>query len=349
MCSLINYEEGDRSFHLHPLVDTLARDRIHPNQRKLWAHIALNTLMESITLPSDKDREMNTGPLREIIPHLDECYAASPVKVELFSSRRGRLGVLGANLTLPTMSYVLRGQALTAAKRGYLYAQSGRFSQSAHLLSMVKDLTVQTLGYNNETTQKAMLFLADVLWDLGQLKSCITIQNQTVLDMAKLGHSFWLNGQSSWSTLGSWQRYEQSKALHERVLNAGKQILGEAHPETLTTMSNLAMALLDLEQKEQARQMIHHVYKTRKQNLELGGLEEGENMLVGGIAAGKRSLGDEHLGVLMGCGGLARIYTRQGRLDEAEELTRGTLQRVKESRGSEHYDYIYGMRTQNHG
>ncbi|RMJ21438.1 hypothetical protein PHISP_07691 [Aspergillus sp. HF37] len=122
------------------------------------------------------------------------------------------------------------------------------------------------------------------------------------------------------------------------------------------------MAMLDLEQREQAQHMINRVYEVRKEqlgkehpytlwslcylskvHLELGHLDDAENMLVGGIAAGKRSIGDEHLGVLMGYGELARVYARQGRLDDAEHLTLSTLRGVKETRGIEHFDYIFGM------
>lgn len=127
-------------------------------------------------------------------------------------------------------------------------------------------------------------------------------------------------------------------------------------------MSNLALVILDLGQREPVRGMMHQVYETRKDKLgkehlytlwalcflskvhvELGYLNEAVDMLVGGIAAGKRSLGDEHLGVLMGCGELAQVYAKQGRLDEAEGLTLIRIRKVRESRHSEHGDYIFGM------
>lgn len=82
-----------------------------------------------------------------------------------------------------------------------------------------------------------------------------------------------------------------------KVYEARKFKLGEEHPWTLWALCNLS-----------------------KINTELGLLQEAENMLVDGIAAGKRNLSDSHLGVLMGCGELARVYTRQGRFDEAEKL-----------------------------
>jgi hypothetical protein len=45
----------------------------------------------------------------------------------------------------------------------------------------------------------------------------------------------------------------------------------------------------------------------------------------------------------MGCGALARVYARQGRYDEAEELTLDTIRRFENSRGHEHPDSVYAM------
>jgi ATP/maltotriose-dependent transcriptional regulator MalT len=77
--------------------------------------------------------------------------------------------------------------------------------------------------------------------------------------------------------------------------------------------------------------------------IEQGELHKAETTLVEGIAAGRRSLGENHLGVLVGCGELARTFARQGRLEEAERLSLETISKVKISRGDEHPDYAYGM------
>lgn len=90
-CSLINYEEGAKRFYLHPLVYTWARDRIHPSQRKVWAHIALNTLLEAVTLPLENDHENDSQFPRDIIPHLDKCISVCTIEINIPNSRLGRL------------------------------------------------------------------------------------------------------------------------------------------------------------------------------------------------------------------------------------------------------------------
>lgn len=45
----------------------------------------------------------------------------------------------------------------------------------------------------------------------------------------------------------------------------------------------------------------------------------------------------------MGCGELARVFARQGRFEEAENLTHDTIQRLEQSRGLEHPDTVYAL------
>ena len=68
--------------------------------------------------------------------------------------------------------------------------------------------------------------------------------------------------------------------------------------------------------------------------------EAQEDLELGGILAGERSLGREHLGVLMGRGQLGRAYARQGRLDDAETLSLETVSLIEKSRGPAHPDTL---------
>ncbi|KAK2796156.1 hypothetical protein FQN52_000133 [Onygenales sp. PD_12] len=365
MCSLINYEEGDRSFYLHPLVHTWARDRILPIQRKLWAHIALNTLMEAVTLPSEQDQEADTQFLREIIPHLDECITTSPIEIKDLKSRFGSFGIMATNLISPTRIYILRDQARTAAKCGYLYAQSGRFGQSVHYLSMVKDLTLQTLGYNNEITQKAMLFLADVLWGLGKLKSCITLQTQvvearrkrlgashreTLQAMAKLGHSFWLNGQ-----------YVESLRVLEDTARMSGEALGPEDLDTLIALDHLGVTLGSWQRYEESKALHDLVLGIRKDTLgednletittmsnlamamlDLEQREPAQRMINRVYEMRKQKLGKEHPYTLWALCYLSRAHAELGHLDQAEAMLLEGIAAGKRSLGDEHLGVLMG-------
>lgn len=365
ICSLISYEEGTRKFYLHPLVHAWARDRIHPSQRKVWAHIALNTLLEAVTLPSENDHEIDSPFLKDIIPHLDECIGANTVEIKIFNSRLGNFAFIGLNMVLPTMSYILRAQARTAAKCGYLYAQSGRFSQSAHYLSMVKDLTVQTLGYNNEITQRATLFLADILWGLGQLKDCITLQSQvvkvrterlglshreTLQAMAKLGHSFWLNGQ-----------YVESLRVLEDTAELSSEALGSKDLDTLIALDHLGVTLGSWQRYKESKALHEKVLEVRKdilgeENLEtlttmsnlamamldLGEREEARGMMRLVYEKRKEKLGKEHPYTLWALCYLSKVHVELGRLNEAEDMLVGGIAAGKRSLGDEHLGVVMG-------
>lgn len=365
ICSLINYEEGTNKFYLHPLVHTWARDRIHPSQRKVWAYIALNTLLEAVTLPSGKDHETGSQFLRDIIPHLDECIVTSPVEIKVFNSRLGSFGFIGLNLILPTMSYILRAQARSAAKCGYLYAQSGRFSQSAHYLSMVKDLMVQTLGYNNEITQRATLFLADILWGLGQLKDCITLQSQivevrtrrlgpfhreTLQAMAKLGHSFWLNGQ-----------YVESLSILEDTARMSSEALGPKDLDTLIALDHLGVTLGSWQRYKESKALHEKVLEIRKDilgeddletlttmsnlamaMLDLEQREQAQRMMHLVYEMRKEKLGKEHPYTLWALCYLSKVHVELGRLGEAEDMLVGGIAAGKRSLGDEHLGVLMG-------
>ena len=57
-------------------------------------------------------------------------------------------------------------------------------------------------------------------------------------------------------------------------------------------------------------------------------------MLLEGMASGKRSLGDDHVGVLMGCGILAKVHTRQHRYKEAQKPTWMQFERLRKPEDS---------------
>lgn len=365
ICSLINYEEGAEGFYLHPLVHAWARDRIHANQRKLWAHIALNTLLEAVTLPSEKSQETDSQFLRAIIPHLDECIAASPVEIEIFNSRLGKLGFIGFSLILPTMLYILRGQVRTSAKCGYLYALSGRFSQSAHYLSMVKDVTVRTLGHNNEITQKAMLFLADILWGLGQLKDCITLQRQvvevrtkrlgashreTLQAMAKLGHSYWLNGQ-----------YSESLLVLEDTAQMSSKALGPKDLDTLIALDHLGVTLGSWQRYKESEALHRQVLEIRKDTLgednldtlttmsnlamamlDLEQREQAQQVMHRVYEMRKEMLGKEHPYTLWALCYLSKVHVELGHLNEAEDMLVGGIAAGKRSLGDDHLGVLMG-------
>ncbi|KEY74911.1 hypothetical protein S7711_01267 [Stachybotrys chartarum IBT 7711] len=97
------------------------------------------------------------------------------------------------------------------------------------------------------------------------------------------------------------------------------------------------MALLDLGHVDEARLYLMEVY------IESNEPKKAETMPDAGIQAGIRSLGKNHVGVLMGRGDLARVYARPGRFEKAEKLSLDIVKAIKATCGADHPDYIYGL------
>jgi tetratricopeptide (TPR) repeat protein len=99
-----------------------------------------------------------------------------------------------------------------------------------------------------------------------------------------------------------------------------KDLLGKEHPDTLTSMTNLASTY-----REQGR------------------WKEAEELQVSVIEANKRVLGEEHPDTLTGMFNLASTYRKQGRWKEAEELDVSVMEARKRVLGEEHHDTLAGM------
>lgn len=242
----------------------------------------------------------------------------------------------------------------------------GRLRETIDLQEQVVQSRQKVLGSAHRETLQAMDSLGQSFWLNGQYCEALKLQQQTAEEMRlHLGEEDddTLNALDHLGvTLGSWHRFAESAEIHQNVLALRMKVLKSNDLMILETKSNLAMALLDLKQLHDARQLMEEVHNGRKLqmgkehpytllalcylskiHIEQGELHKAEENLVEGIAAGKRGLGDDHLGVLVGCGELARAYARQGRLDEAERLSLETVSKVKISRGADHPDFAYGM------
>ncbi|EAW20855.1 tetratricopeptide repeat domain protein [Aspergillus fischeri NRRL 181] len=363
--SLIGYDEDLKSFRLHPLIHAWARDRIDPKERKIWALLALNTLVEAILLPSDDHKGLDTDLGKDILPHLDECLAACPVEIERFSIPFGRLGIQVAKLIMATHFLNLKDKAETAARCGYVYALCGRFADAARYITMVKDLTVQTLGYDNPRTQMAMMGLANVLWGLGKLEQGIALQKRvvevrqkwlgsshrdTLKAMATLGQSLWLNGQ-----------YLESLQLLEKTTEKMIDTLGSEDRDTLVVMDNLGVTLGSWQRYEESRAMHERVLRVRQRDaeeddidtlttmsnlamalLDLGELEQAKEMMSRVYKLRQKKLGKEHPYTLWALCYLSKIYTELGLLDQAERMLEDGIAAGKRSLSEDHLGVLMG-------
>jgi len=111
-----------------------------------------------------------------------------------------------------------------------------------------------------------------------------------------------------------------AKALQEIVLEARQRILGEEHPDTLTSMGNLAATLSAMGDLPGARTLAEKV-----------------------LEASQRILGEEHPDTLRAMGNLAGTLLDQGDLPGARTLAEKVLEARQRILGEEHPDTLRAM------
>lgn len=363
--SLISYHGKNDSFSLHPVVHAWARDRLPAGEQTLWAHIALNTLMESINLPSGTVAESPEAFHRDILPHLDVSLAACPITNLDYEAKFGKSKsplMLAWNY-VPLLAF--RSEVYKAAKCGYVFAERGRFNDAAGYLATVKTALVQSRGYENEWTMKAMLGLAGTYWGLGRLEEAIALQqrvvgvrkvvyglehSETLSAMDELGRSYWLNGQ-----------YHESLELQTVTSKAMESTLGAAHPNTLAAMDNLGVTLGSWQRYHESMEVHNQVLVCRENSLgpkhadtlvtmnnlamallDLGRLDEAKELMNKVYDERRSQLGKEHPWTLWALCNLAKTELERGSLDEAEDMLVPGIEAAKRSLSDDHLGVLMG-------
>jgi tetratricopeptide (TPR) repeat protein len=115
-------------------------------------------------------------------------------------------------------------------------------------------------------------------------------------------------------------RLQEAMKLEEKVVEAMNRTLGEEHPDTLTSMNNLAISYSDLGRRQEAMELKEKV-----------------------VEASKRTLGQEHPDTLSSMNNLANSYSDLGRRQEAMELREKVVEASKRTLGQEHPDTLRSM------
>ncbi|KAL8815792.1 MAG: hypothetical protein Q9223_005111 [Gallowayella weberi] len=157
-------------------------------------------------------------------------------------------------------------------------------------------------------------------------------------------------------------RWKEAEELEVQVMETSQRVLGEEHPDTLTSMANLASTYrnqgrwkeaeeLEVQVLEISQRVLgeeHPFTLTSMANLastywNQGRWKEAEELDVQVMETRKRVLGEEHPDTLTSMANLASIYWNQGRWKEAEELEVQVLETSQRVLGEEHPDTLTSM------
>ncbi|EKM82275.1 hypothetical protein AGABI1DRAFT_124759 [Agaricus bisporus var. burnettii JB137-S8] len=125
-----------------------------------------------------------------------------------------------------------------------------------------------------------------------------------------------------YSEQGQWK---EAEALEVVVMEKTKQLLGDDHPDTLSSMGNLASTYREQGKSKEA-EALEVVGKSK----------EAEALEVVVMEKTKQLLGDDHPDTLSSMGNLAIMYSNQGKWKEAEALQVVVMEKTKQLRGDGH-------------
>ncbi|ORY17830.1 Tetratricopeptide repeat-domain-containing protein [Clohesyomyces aquaticus] len=156
--------------------------------------------------------------------------------------------------------------------------------------------------------------------------------------------------------------YTKAERLLRRSMQGRKGVLGEEHPDTLTSMANLATTYSKQGRGKEAEELFMRVMETRKRVLgedhsdtlrSMGNLastyrnqgwwKEAEELEVQVMEMFKRVLGEDHPDTLRSMGNLASTYRNQGLWREAKELGVQVMEARKRVLGEDHPDTLTSM------
>jgi serine/threonine protein kinase len=210
-----------------------------------------------------------------------------------------------------------------AEARFYLYL--GRFEEAAQLLERTLEGRERVLGAHMDTAS-TMHNLAYAWAELGDIERALDLDRRQLRIVERLAgadsQEALVTASSIAQGLGLLERYAESEAEYERILQGYRRYLGERHPNTLSVMHNLA-------------------YLARIQDE----LELAEERYVEVVALRREVLGSEHLQTINSIVNLGSLYLDQERWSLAVPLIEESLERRTELLGEEHPDTL-GVRVQ---
>ena len=157
-------------------------------------------------------------------------------------------------------------------------------------------------------------------------------------------------------------QWKDAEGLHKEATDIRGGLLGPEHPDTLTSMANLASTYRNQGRWEEAEKLSVQVIEMSKMKLgpdhpdtltsianlastlrNQGRWAEAESLEVQGMETSKRVLGEEHPSTLTSMHNLALTYWNQGRWAEAELLEVQGMETSKRVLGEEHPSTLISM------
>ncbi|HSO24924.1 MAG TPA: tetratricopeptide repeat protein, partial [Chondromyces sp.] len=156
--------------------------------------------------------------------------------------------------------------------------------------------------------------------------------------------------------------YDKAMPLQERALATRRQVLGEEHPDTLYSISQMGILLQGMGKLDEAEQYYREALEKRRRvlgnehpdtlisisNMDFlfqsqGKLAEAEPYARDALEIRRRVLGDRDPHTLLSISNMCTVLMFQGRVDEAEPYCREALQKRRQFLGEDNADTVVSI------
>ena len=168
--------------------------------------------------------------------------------------------------------------------------------------------------------------------------------------------------QSVADTAGDLGLLDLAEGPQREALEIRRRVLGDEHPDTLSSINNMGLLLQDQGKLPEAEPFYREALETRRRvlgdehpntltslnNMGLllrtqGKLSEAEPCYREALEVRRRMLGDEHPSTLNSINNMGRLLQAQGKLPEAESYYRESLEASRRVLGDEHPDTLISI------
>ena len=151
--------------------------------------------------------------------------------------------------------------------------------------------------------------------------------------------------------------YADAANAYEQAVRLRESLLGAAHPDTTTSLNNLAMLYYSMGRYGEAEPLYVHLLEIRESKLgadhldtatslnnlallydSMGRYSEAEPLYVSSLEIIESQLGPDHPYMAVGLNNLAEVYRSTGRYSEAEPLYVRSLEIRESTLGADHLD-----------
>ena len=347
------------SYDLHPLVHTWVRERPRMGLRDqaIWCQAAATIVTQCILIPPMGESREQEKLVRGLLPHLVHIEKCQKEIYKAFENRQ---------ITLWFPWFRVRFQrdsrwAIQSAKFSVVYVKCGLLKEAEGLQRAVSDWLIPRVGIDHKSSRQLLLALSTTLWLQSRMNEAADIQRnvlkvcervlgerdpETLRVMDILGVS---NLRQS--------SLNEAKLLLEATVEGMLEVFGEDAEETLMSMVHLGCVYWIYFDYERAKQLclkaVTGLIKTNGPTglktleaklylaatyMEMGGsvLSQAHEIMTEVYAQQKLQQGKEHIMTLFALDLLARIKSKMGYSEEAEEMMSKGLQIATRNLGEDH-------------